>query len=73
MAVRIVRGHDLHTVPGTEYVHCRECGGSGYFGRPNSLTSDCPLAKTDTLHLNNIFKQKLDYVRGKWVQKNVAS
>lgn len=72
-ASRPYQGHDLFQLRGTLYQHCRSCGGSGFLDRPNSITSDCPQAQTETLHLNNIFQNRLDYIRGKWVSKNATA
>lgn len=71
MSERITRGHILAVLPATEWHHCNVCGGSGFLDQPNSLASDCPTTTLQTLHLNNIYKNRLDYVRGKWVQRNV--
>lgn len=67
MSMRIVRGHDFSVLPGTEWHNCRTCGGAGFLDRPSSLATDCPGTQTVTLFLNNIYKNKLDYRKGKWV------
>lgn len=66
-------GHDLHVLPGTDYVHCRSCGGSGSPGKPNSLTSECSGSPNSSEYLNRIFEKRLDYRRGKWVTKNARA
>lgn len=75
MSMRIVQGHDLAVLPGTEWHHCRACGGAGLVDRtnPGSLASDCPTTQAQTLFLHNIFKGKLDYRRGKWVDLSARS
>lgn len=73
MSMKIVQGHDTSVLPGTDWHNCRACGGSGLLDRPNSLASECPTTQTQTLFLNNIFKGKLDYKSGKWVDLSARS
>lgn len=73
MSMRIVQGHIFSVLPGTEWHHCRTCGGAGFIDKSNSLGTDCPGTQAQTLFLNNIYKNRLDYRKGKWVDLSARS